>query len=91
MIQNFKMLLQRGRVLMSLSRECGTTLRYCASSGDQGRLLLKQIKPTDKLGMPQSKSCHWLGKGVFPHVSQQGFFLSAQNVGNVITAKAVPS
>lgn len=91
MIQNFKMLLQRGRVLMSLSRECGTTLQYCVSSSDQGRLLLKHIKPTDKLGRPQSESCHWLGKGVFPHVSQQGFFLSAQNVGNVITAKTVPS
>lgn len=58
MIQNFKMLLQRGRVLMSLSRECGTTLQYCVSSSDQGRLLLKHIKPTDKLGMSQSESCH---------------------------------
>lgn len=59
--------------------------------GAQGTLVdYNKLEPADKLGTPGSHNCRRLARGVFPHVPQQGVFLSAQNVGNVITGEMTP-
>lgn len=50
----------------------------------------KHSNPSDKLGTLESHNCCSLVQGMLPHMSQQGIFLSAQNVGNVITGEMDP-
>lgn len=66
------------------------SLSFQYMPGDQGHLLIKQAKPAHKLGTLESHKCPWLARGVFPHVSRQGVFLSVQNVGNVIKGEMGP-
>lgn len=74
--------------------ETTQTRRHARRRLKRADTLEKTAKPADKSGAPKSgwnRDCLRLRRGQFPHESRQGVFLSAQNVGNVITGEMAAS